>query len=611
VKIFISYRREDTGGYSLMVADRLGKSFGRQNVFMDIDSIRPGVDFRRAVQDEVASCDVLIALIGRNWLTVTDPDGRRRLDMPHDWVRLEIATALARQDILVVPTLVHGAKIPEADELPEDLQDLAWRNAIELSDARFDFDTERLMQALRGSGAPAGPQRPAFWRRGLSALTKRLPRGRALLVPLAVAVPLLVVAAVAIKLLLGILFPGPSPGPLPAMAMAPPGRGPVLASDPLSDGKRGSLPFPSADPAHYRLRFVGGEYDLNVVDGTWLGASKDLEKPVLKVPAAADMSIAVDARLVGTLGDRNVSVRCRVTDTPTYIGYILWVDPVLRSYTLGMDNTDGTATTLKGGHSTFIQPGIHWNRLQLSCIGDTITAVINGHRVANVRDTHFPSGTVGIGTGTTALVPNLDAHFANLEVTRPPTQVLLHDAAPGHTGALPQSTSGLYRQAYSGSSYLVGVYDQKFLNVHAYSVPFTSLGTQIDSTIALDVAVNSGSDNAFVRLTCRRAETSDTVTDYGFALTPGTRSWALTKQDATGALKTLASKSGVSSINATGSNHLELDCIGNTLTGRINGQTVVTKHDSTFASGDVGLSLGDTSAPSVAAAFRNIVVSKP
>jgi formylglycine-generating enzyme required for sulfatase activity len=146
-RIFISYRRDDTGGYSLLVFDRLARYFGRDHVFMDIDTIEPGADFVRAIENAVGACDALIALIGKQWLTIRDERGQRRLDVPDDYVRLEIAAALER-DIRVIPVLVRGAAVPLVDDLPEPLKLLARRNAISLSDERIDYDLQRLIGVL-------------------------------------------------------------------------------------------------------------------------------------------------------------------------------------------------------------------------------------------------------------------------------------------------------------------------------------------------------------------------------------------------------------------------------------------------------------------------------
>src|SRR6185503_1815003 len=145
--IFISYRREDAEGQAGRLFDDLVAQFGSDSVFMDVAGLEPGRDFRRAIDQQVASCGVLLALIGRDWLDAQNESGKRRLDDPSDFVRLETASALKR-DIPVIPVLVRGASMPRADELPEDLRDLAFRNAVELTHARWDSNLQVLVKAL-------------------------------------------------------------------------------------------------------------------------------------------------------------------------------------------------------------------------------------------------------------------------------------------------------------------------------------------------------------------------------------------------------------------------------------------------------------------------------
>jgi hypothetical protein len=125
---------------------------------MDVAAIEPGKDFRKAIDQSVASCSVLLAMIGQEWLETKDATGRRRLEDPQDFVRLELASALGR-DIPVVPVLVRGAKMPLVERLPDDLKDLAFRNAVELTHARWKSDVQVLVRALRPyleePGAPA------------------------------------------------------------------------------------------------------------------------------------------------------------------------------------------------------------------------------------------------------------------------------------------------------------------------------------------------------------------------------------------------------------------------------------------------------------------------
>jgi hypothetical protein len=164
-KIFISYRREDASGYAGRLNDALGQHFGADRVFMDVDSIGYGVDFVEVVEKAVSSCQILIALIGKRWLDVTDKQGRRRLDNPQDLVRVEIETALKR-GIKVIPTTVQDAAMPTADVLPEPLTKLARRNAIELSDTRWRYDVRLLIETLEkelGLEPKRPPSPPKPW----------------------------------------------------------------------------------------------------------------------------------------------------------------------------------------------------------------------------------------------------------------------------------------------------------------------------------------------------------------------------------------------------------------------------------------------------------------
>jgi TIR domain len=145
--IFISYRREDSEGQAGRLFTDLAKHFGDDAVFMDVADIEPGRDFRRIIDDHVASCGVMLAIIGKSWIDARDPSGQRRLDDAKDFVRLETAAALKRE-IPVIPVLVSGAQMPRADQLPPDLVDLAYRNAVELTHARWDSDVHVLIKAL-------------------------------------------------------------------------------------------------------------------------------------------------------------------------------------------------------------------------------------------------------------------------------------------------------------------------------------------------------------------------------------------------------------------------------------------------------------------------------
>jgi hypothetical protein len=161
-RIFISYRREEAAYPAGWLYDRLTDRLGDGQVFKDVDAIELGEDFAQVITNAVGSCDVLLALIGDRWLTITDKQGRRRLDNRDDFVRLEIEAALARK-VLVIPILVDGASMPPADELPTSLVKLVGRQALELSPSRFAFDTSLLLKVLEKTLAEvqAGPARRA------------------------------------------------------------------------------------------------------------------------------------------------------------------------------------------------------------------------------------------------------------------------------------------------------------------------------------------------------------------------------------------------------------------------------------------------------------------
>lgn len=147
--IFISYRRDDSAGYAGRLYDRLAAHFGAERVFMDVEGIEPGLDFVDAIEEAVSSCRVLIAVIGDEWTSSVDAAGRRRLDDPNDFIRLETGAALKR-GIRVVPVLVGGAVMPLAAELPEELKALTRRQAIEINHKQWEASTGELIRTLEG-----------------------------------------------------------------------------------------------------------------------------------------------------------------------------------------------------------------------------------------------------------------------------------------------------------------------------------------------------------------------------------------------------------------------------------------------------------------------------
>src|SRR4051812_30898237 len=158
--IFVSYRRGDSEGQARAVVQALAQHVGKNSVFMDVDGIQPGRDFRQVLNERLASCDMMLVIIGKGWLSATDAAGKRRLEDPRDFVRQEVAAALKR-NIPVTPVLVQGASMPSADELPQDLQDLTYRNSFELGHNRWESDVNEMIRrlGLKKSRVP-------YWRAG-------------------------------------------------------------------------------------------------------------------------------------------------------------------------------------------------------------------------------------------------------------------------------------------------------------------------------------------------------------------------------------------------------------------------------------------------------------
>ena len=150
-KIFISYRRADSRKDAGRIYDRLIEAFGKENVFKDVDSIPLGKDFQGILREAVAQCDVQLAIIGKQWLTIKDTHGDRRLDNPSDFVRIEIESALQRDSCRVIPIIIDNAPIPHADDLPLVLRELAFKNAtIVRDDSDFHSDVTKIIDEIRG-----------------------------------------------------------------------------------------------------------------------------------------------------------------------------------------------------------------------------------------------------------------------------------------------------------------------------------------------------------------------------------------------------------------------------------------------------------------------------
>lgn len=172
-RIFISYRRDDTASAVGRLYDHLAVEFGDENVFRDIYSISPGSDFEKAIADTVARCEVALVVIGSRWL-MTAPGGQRpRIDDPDDFVRREIEAVIAAPGIRVIPVLVERGALPPQQSLPTSLRPLVRRQAVELTDSRWEYDVGRLVDSLtlppgEGPGGDTGTGGPGGWTRRAS-----------------------------------------------------------------------------------------------------------------------------------------------------------------------------------------------------------------------------------------------------------------------------------------------------------------------------------------------------------------------------------------------------------------------------------------------------------
>lgn len=153
--IFISYRRGDSPASAGRLYDRLENAYSGGELFMDVDGIEPGLDFVEVLNERVANADVLLAIIGRDWLSAVDETGGRRLLQPNDFVRIEIEAALKR-NIRVIPVLVDGASPPPEHDLPDGLKSLTRRQAVRISHERFASDADLLLNALSKIVPPTG-----------------------------------------------------------------------------------------------------------------------------------------------------------------------------------------------------------------------------------------------------------------------------------------------------------------------------------------------------------------------------------------------------------------------------------------------------------------------
>ena len=458
-RIFISYRREETAYPAGWLFDRLADHFGNNQVFKDVDSIELGDDFVEVISAAVGSCDVLLALIGDQWLTVTDDNGRRRLDDPGDFVRVEIEAALTR-NVRVIPILVGGAHMPRAAELPDSLAKLVRRQALELSPARFDFDTSRLLTVLdrtladertatEAASSKAAPQGTARDAQATERPTppeqkeQQEPAPPTGIRPSVAATPV---------------------GPSPKDSTKPPDkqrrhlsiRARVLAGgsvglalillviaivvnsngDSRSGGDTGSSPTQAVIFAdHFSSRLFGwddpndergGHYEsgayrmyAEAVPGEGMVAGRSPKNASRVYPSAPpNLRIEVDARMLTGDASDSYGVLCRAAENRGYTLSILGGSGTIVKY------VDTSLTVLDGQDTSAIKAnGINRIKAECSSVGQGVHLVLtlDGQVVAEATDRTDPieTGTVGLFAATDQDSKKaIEAEFDNFVVTQ-------------------------------------------------------------------------------------------------------------------------------------------------------------------------------------------------
>src|ERR1700730_18667261 len=153
--IFISYRRSDSKSDARSICQRLERTFGKGKVFIDVDTIRPGKNLQSVLKNDLEKCNSMIVVIGPRWLELLGSSGPADSETGHDYVRLEVTSALERK-LPIFPVLVDGATMPEAKDLPDDLKPLAFRQAYSVRHDSFPRDMLGLEQELRRSVSTRG-----------------------------------------------------------------------------------------------------------------------------------------------------------------------------------------------------------------------------------------------------------------------------------------------------------------------------------------------------------------------------------------------------------------------------------------------------------------------
>jgi HKD family nuclease len=330
VKIFISYRRSDSKTFTGRILDRLSQAFGKRSVFRDIEDIPAGKDFRQVLKDAVQEADIMLVMIGPQWASIADETGRKRLFDPQDFVRFEVETGLKKKDMTVIPVLLLDTAMPSAEELPEELRELRYRNAVVIrDDPDFTTDIQRIIRQIRRL-------RPV----------ETILKWAAYVVP---AILLLVLAIFAVQRLL-FIFPAPDQT-IPTLGANPPSDGsaspaqntpptmikevtvqrafqiyeePNTDSLPIARSKKGDLISvlgANSDGTWYKVRLPDGSEgwaqaeNLPISDGIQVGAGYGVRGDFWEVYFTAPLDnpnpqsqLGIDAKIAATIDSAKTSI---------------------------------------------------------------------------------------------------------------------------------------------------------------------------------------------------------------------------------------------------------------------------------------------------------------
>lgn len=414
-KIFISYRRADSGPYAGRIYDRLATYFGHENVFKDVDNIRPGEDFGESIQESLKRCSVAVVIIGPRWLATQPAEREQGPDEVSDYVRIEIETAF-ELGLRIIPVLTDGATMPRSSQMPASLQRLSRIHAISVrDDPDFAHDVQRLIDAIEVSAErPPSSEPPGRSVRQRQRRPASVPR-RPLVMTLALAT-LVVVVVVAGTLILSqtsllrnlthsASSPTAPPGAAEALYQQITGSPPSL-SDSLSAPDDNGWDTGTAQPLG-RCGYNAGAYSVSV-------SQTDTAAECYPRGLVYD-NLAIQVTMTIVAGDAGGLIfRAGAASSPHY-RFAVYRDD---QYDLVLGNDADQPTGIAGGRSAFIRTNSGQdNVLTVIANGDSILLYINEHFIQSAVATQSAATTFGgIGFFAYDKSTTTDCTFSNLKV---------------------------------------------------------------------------------------------------------------------------------------------------------------------------------------------------